>query len=75
MNTPTLKTERLVLRKFTEQDMEALFLILRDKEVNRFLPWYPLKDLEETRQFYEERYALNYAQPQGYVSVSYTHLS
>lgn len=44
MNTPTLKTERLTLRKFTEQDMEALFFILRDEEVNRFLPWYPLKD-------------------------------
>ena len=39
MNTPTLETERLILRKFTEQDMEALFLILQDEEVNRFLPW------------------------------------
>ena len=36
MNTPTLKTERLILRKFTEQDMEALFLILKDEEVNKF---------------------------------------
>ena len=66
MNTPTLKTERLTLRKFTEQDIEALFSILREEEVNRFLPWYPLKDLEETRRFYEERYVLNYARPQGY---------
>lgn len=66
MNTPTLKTKRLVLRKFTEQDMEALFLILRDREVNKFLPWYPLKDLEETKKFYRERYASNYAQLQGY---------
>lgn len=30
MNTPTLETERLILRKFTEDDMEALFLILKD---------------------------------------------
>lgn len=66
MNTPTLKTERLILRKFTEQDMEALFLILSDKEVNKFLPWYTLKDLEETKKFYRERYISNYAQPQGY---------
>lgn len=66
MNTPTLKTERLVLRKFTEQDMEALFLILRDEEVNRFLPWYPVKNLEETQKFYKERYVSKYAQPQGY---------
>lgn len=66
MNTPVLTTERLILRKFTEKDMEALFLVLKDEEVNRFLPWYPMKNLEETRQFYEERYAAKYAQPQAY---------
>ena len=51
MNTPTLKTERLILRKFTEEDMEALFLILKDEKVNKFLPWYPVKSLEETKKF------------------------
>ena len=66
MNTPTLETGRLILRKFTEYDLEALFLILKDEEVNRFLPWYPIKDLEETKKFYEERYASKYAQPQAY---------
>ena len=66
MNTPTLETGRLILRKFTEQDLNSLFLILRDEEVNRFLPWYPLKNLEETRAFYEKRYVANYARPQGY---------
>ena len=65
-NTPTLETERLILRKFTEEDMEALFLILKDEEVNRFLPWYPMKNLEETKAFYAERYAAKYAQPQAY---------
>ena len=50
MNTPTLKTERLILRKFTEEDMEALFLILKDEEVNKFLPWYPIKNIDETRE-------------------------
>lgn len=34
--------------------------------MNQFLPWYPLKDLEETKKFYRERYAEKYAQPQGY---------
>lgn len=66
MNTPILETERLILRKFTEQDVEALFLILKDEEVNKFLPWYPMKNVEETKKFYEERYASKYAQPQGY---------
>ena len=66
MNTPTLETERLILRKFTEQDMEALLLILQDEEVNQFLPWYTVKTMEETIKFYEERYASKYAQPQAY---------
>ena len=66
MNTPTLETERLILRKFTEQDMDALFLILQDEEVNRFLPWYPVKTMDEAKQFYEERYVPIYAQPCGY---------
>ncbi len=66
MNTPTLETERLILRKFTKQDMEALFHILQDEEVNKFLPWYPAKNMEETKRFYEERYAAKYAQPQAY---------
>ena len=66
MNTPTIETERLILRKFNENDLEALFFILKDEEVNKFLPWYPMKDLEETKRFYEERYAAKYAQPQAY---------
>lgn len=66
MNTPTLETERLILRKFTEDDIEALFFILKDEEANKFLPWYPMKDMEETRKFYEEEYAAKYEQPQGY---------
>ncbi len=66
MNTPALETERLILRKFTPEDLEALFLLLKDKEVNRFLPWDPLKDLAETKKFYEERYAAKYEQPQAY---------
>ena len=37
--------------------MDALFFILRDEEVNRFLPWCPVKSMDETRKFYEERYA------------------
>lgn len=66
MNTPRLETERLILRKFTEEDIEALFHILREEEVNRFLPWYPMKNMEETKQFYQERYAFQYEKPQGY---------
>ena len=35
MNTPIIETERLILRKFTEEDLEALFLILKDEEVEK----------------------------------------
>ena len=66
MNTPTLETERLILRKFTEDDLEALYQIYSDEEVNRFLPWFPLKSMDEARTFFEERYAATYAQPQAY---------
>lgn len=43
MNTPTLETERLILRKFTEDDLQALYAIYSEEEANRFLPWFPLK--------------------------------
>ncbi len=66
MNTPLLETERLLLRKFTEDDMDALFLILSDEEANRFLPWFPARSMEDAERFFEERYASVYAQPEGY---------
>ncbi len=66
MNTPTLTTERLILRKFTEQDIDALYELLTDREVNRFLPWFPLTDREEACRFFEERYAATYEKPRGY---------
>ena len=52
MNTPKIETERLILRKFTEGDIESLFQIYRDEEVNQFLPWFPLKSLDEARSFF-----------------------
>ncbi|MEE1031274.1 MAG: GNAT family N-acetyltransferase [Ruminococcus sp.] len=66
MNTPTLETERLILRKFTPDDLKALFDIYSDEEVNTFLPWFPLKTLEEARTFYEERYEKKYEQEKAY---------
>ncbi len=56
MDTRRLETGRLLLRPFGPADLEALYLLLRDEEVNAFLPWFPVKDLEETRQFYEQRF-------------------
>lgn len=66
MNTPTLETERLILRKFTRNDLEAIYRIYSDNEVNKFLPWFPLRTAEETELFYEERFESSYKQENAY---------
>lgn len=65
-NTPTLETKRLILRKFTENDIEALFKIYKDEEVNTYLPWFPLKSLEEAEKFFDEKYSKAYELENGY---------
>lgn len=65
-NTPALETDRLILRRFTDADLEHLFSILSDEEVNKFLPWFPVKTLQETKIFYEQRYAEVYNRQRGY---------
>lgn len=65
-NTPVLRTERLILRKFNENDIEALFNIHRDEDVNRFLPWFPLKSVDEARDFFDKNYAEVYKKKRGY---------
>lgn len=57
MDTPTLETQRLILRKFTENDLEALYRIYSDEQVNEFLPWFPLRTLGEATAFYKKRLA------------------
>ncbi len=84
-NTPVLETERLILRKFTENDIEALLDIYGDPEVNTFLPWFPIKTMDEARIVFEENYAQEYKKMRGYryavclksdnVPVGYVHVS
>lgn len=61
-----METDRLILRKFTDHDTDALFSIYSDEEVNTYLPWYPLKTLEEAKIFFRESYSEKYSKPQGY---------
>lgn len=63
--TPLLQTERLLLRRFFPEDVPALFLLLQDEEVNTFLPWFALKDMQEAETFYRERIAPEYEKPQA----------
>lgn len=66
INTPTIETDRLILRRFTPEDIPALLAIQGDGEVNRFVPWFTLKTLEDAKAFYERRFASVYAQERGY---------
>ena len=65
-NTPMLKTERLILRRFEEKDVQALFDILRDEEVNTFLPWFPCASLQQAQQELRHKYQKYYERPSGY---------
>ena len=56
-NTPELFTDRLHLRKFTADDTEAVFRIYSDREVNTFLPWFPVKNMKEAQYFFQDRYS------------------
>ena len=66
MNIPTLETERLILRKFMENDLEALYKIYSDKEANKFLPWFPLKTREDAKTFFEKQLVRKYNQGYTY---------
>ena len=57
MSGSVLETPRLILRPFAPEDIPAILAIHRDEEVNRFLPWLPLKDMKDAERFYRERYA------------------
>lgn len=57
MSELRFETDRLLIRKFEETDMEELYLLLKDEEVNTFLPWFPVKNVEETKEFYRKHFA------------------
>ena len=52
MNTPELETECLRLRKFTENDLSAIYAIFSDQEVNTYLSWYPLANSANAQSFF-----------------------
>lgn len=58
MTLPTLTTPRLILRPFDiGRDIDAIIEIFGDEAVNRFLPWWPVRDETQVRRFFEERLA------------------
>ena len=66
MNTPTIETQRLILRRFTQDEARALYQIQSDEEVNTFLPMFPLKTMEEANAYIQKQYLDTYQEPFGY---------
>lgn len=65
-NTPTLETERLVLRRFSIRDAEAFFEIMRNREVNTFLPLFPFGTIGEAERYLTENYLKRYDSSRGF---------
>ena len=65
-NTPRLETPRLILRRFVPEDAPALWELLRDRDVNRFLPWFPVETLAEAEKFLRERFLDTYRTETGW---------
>lgn len=78
----SLETKRLILRSFQKKDIAAIYAILSDEEVNTFLPMFPLQNIEEASDYYDQHY-LN--QQDGYtyaiclkkdnIPIGYVHVS
>lgn len=67
-NTPTLETDRLILRKFDYNDIDDMFLLYSDKEVNKFLPWFPFENRIEA-----EKYLYNIILPLYKKDIAYSY--
>ncbi len=50
---PTLETERLILRKMTPDDADAVFAYASDPEVSRYTLWETHRSIEDSRAFLE----------------------
>ncbi|MFA5570192.1 MAG: GNAT family N-acetyltransferase [Sphaerochaetaceae bacterium] len=77
----TITTERLILRPFNEKDIPALYLFMKDKATNTYLPWFPLNSVQEAKTYYQRistdennvRFAICLQEdniPIGYVKIS-----
>jgi ribosomal-protein-alanine N-acetyltransferase len=50
---PTLETDRLILRKMTLDDAEAMFAYASDPGVTRYVTWETHRSIEDSRAFLE----------------------
>src|ERR1700733_12198228 len=57
-----LETERLFLREFTANDLEAFALLIADPEVMRFSLKGPMKDMKQVKEYFQKKILDHYAQ-------------
>lgn len=48
---PILKTERLLLRPITQQDIEAMYVYTSQENVARYVTWHAHTSIEDTKAF------------------------
>ena len=65
-NTPVLESKRLILRKFSEDDIDDMILLYGDEEVNTFLPWFPIKTRAEAEEYLHSRILPCYQKERAY---------
>ena len=59
--SPSIETERLLLRHFTEEDLDEFYRIFRDEDVLKYVPMYPVHSLEEAKKLLEDSYFKAYS--------------
>lgn len=50
------ETKRLILRPITTDDLKDFFVLLADKKTNIYLPWFPIRSIDEATKFYKDRF-------------------
>ena len=66
IGTQTLETERLILRRFHENDADDMYNNwVTDPEVSRFWSWSPHENIDETK-FYLAKWIAEYSNPAVY---------
>lgn len=65
-NTPTIYTERLILRKFTIEDLPYYHKIMSCEVTNKYLPWFATKSEQDSLKLLRQNCLDTYNNPCGY---------
>lgn len=65
-NTPQLETKRVILRRFTAEDLDDVFTLYLDETVNEFLPWFPHESKEKSQKHLNNILLKEYERPVAY---------